>query len=268
MRESIKNILFKLKKRSYAFSPVFIIGCGRSGTTILGNTLSQHPQIKYLNERRDLWHRSYPEFDIWNKNMQESKIYADGKDVVNEKNNILYHLFFREQVLGNATVLLEKLPINSFRLKFIEKTFPNARYIYLTRNGLEVSNSIQNAIKKGGWLRAHDLLKSYNIEDGDNNRGIWEWKLSIDKSHSFFSKMRRNRFIHLSYKDFIDSPSLNIQEIFAFLKLDYTEDLINKISKGIQRRNPEIKAISNKDISRIGGDILYQTIDNSYNPFK
>lgn len=268
MREYIKNILFKLKKRRSVFSPVFIIGCGRSGTTILGNTLSQHPQIKYLNERRDLWHRSYPEFDIWNKNMEESKIYADSKDILNEKNNILHHLFFREQVLGNATVLLEKLPINSFRLKFIEQTFPNARYIYLTRNGLEVSESIEKAIQKGGWLRAHDLLKSYKIGDSDNNRGIWEWKLSIDQSHSFFRKMRRDRFIHLSYKDLIDSPSLKIQEIFDFLKLDYTEDLINAMSKDVKRRNPEIKAVANKDIKRIGGDILYQTIDNSYNPFK
>ena len=62
--EFLKNILFNLKKHQYSFNPVFIIGCGRSGTTILGKTLSSHPEIKYLNERRDLWHKSYPEFNI------------------------------------------------------------------------------------------------------------------------------------------------------------------------------------------------------------
>ena len=31
-------------------NPVFIIGCGRSGTTILGRTLAEHPRVKYLNE--------------------------------------------------------------------------------------------------------------------------------------------------------------------------------------------------------------------------
>ena len=45
--------------------PVFIIGCGRSGTTILGETLSRHSKVTYLNERRDLWFSAYPETDIW-----------------------------------------------------------------------------------------------------------------------------------------------------------------------------------------------------------
>ena len=147
--EFIKNILFKIKRRAYIFSPVFIIGCGRSGTTILGNTLSHHSQIKYLNERRDLWYRSYPEFDIWNKKTQNSKLYVDEKDIIFKKNHLLHHLLFREQVLGNAKILLEKLPINCFRLKFLEKSFPNARYIYLTRNGLEVSDSIERSMQKG-----------------------------------------------------------------------------------------------------------------------
>ena len=54
IRKFIQNILFYLKKNKYTFAPVFIIGCGRSGTTILGETLSKHSKIKYLNERRDL----------------------------------------------------------------------------------------------------------------------------------------------------------------------------------------------------------------------
>ena len=267
LRESIKNIVFNLKKRTYVFSPVFIIGCGRSGTTILGNTLSLHPEIKYLNERRDLWHKSYPEFDIWNKNMQNSKLYVDEKDIVLRKHNLLRYFFFREQVLANAKILVEKLPINNFRLKFLRKSFPNARYIYLTRNGLEVSKSIEKAIQKGGWLRSHDLLKSCNIENSDQNKGIWEWKLSIDQSDRFFRRINRNSFIHLSYNDFIDSPSEMIKGIFDFLKLDYTESWINELSKNIKRKNPEIKTVEDKNVYLIGGDILNQTINNNYSPF-
>ncbi len=264
---SIKNILFSIKKRNYMFAPVFIIGCGRSGTTILGNTISQHPKVKYLNERRDLWHKSYPEFDIWNKDVQDSKLYADEKDIIFKKHTALYFYFFREQVLGNAKILLEKLPINSFRLKFLEKSFPNARYIYLTRNGLEVSSSIEKSIQKGNWFRNHDLLKSYNIKDSDQHKGMWEWKLSIDESDRFFRKIDRNRFIHLSYKDFIDSPSEIIKSIFSFLELDYSADWVNEISKDIKRKNPEIKTMADKSSCLIGGDILEQTISNNYTPY-
>lgn len=265
--EFIKNILFKIKKRTYIFSPVFIIGCGRSGTTILGNTLSHHSQIKYLNERRDLWHRSYPEFDIWNKKTQNSKLYVDEKDINLKKKHILHDLLFREQVLGNAKILLEKLPINSFRLKFLEKSFPNARYIYLTRNGLEVSDSIEKSIQKGNWVRNHDLLKSYSKEGSDQNKGILEWKLSIDESDHFFRGIDRNRFKHLSYKDFVDSPVKIAKDIFDFLELDYTEQWLGEISKNIKRKHPEIKTTMDKNLYLIGGDILNQTINNTYSPF-
>src|SRR5205807_1050578 len=48
-------------------SPVFILGCGRSGTTILGNLLAQHPSVTYLHEHRPLWTSAYPETDIWSE---------------------------------------------------------------------------------------------------------------------------------------------------------------------------------------------------------
>ena len=62
-----KKYLFHLKNK-YTFS-VFIIGCGRSNTTVLGKTLSNHPKIKYLNERRDLWHKKFIQNLIFGKKM-------------------------------------------------------------------------------------------------------------------------------------------------------------------------------------------------------
>ena len=262
----IKKIIFLIKKRHYTFSPVFIIGCGRSGTTILGNILSCHPKIKYLNERRDIWHKSYPEFNIWSQGVQNSKLYVDENDIVVKNHNLLQYLFFREQVLANAQILLEKLPINSFRLRFLQKSFPNAKYIYLTRNGLEVSNSIEKEIQKGSWLRAHDLLKNFDIKNNDQNKGILEWKLSISHSHHFFSRLSNNYFFHLSYHDFVNSPEKMIRAMFDFLNLDYTENWINRVSKNIKRKNPEIKKVLDKDTYVIGGEILNQTINNTYNP--
>jgi hypothetical protein len=274
-KECVKNILFNLKKKNNLLSPVFIIGCGRSGTTILGKTLSKHPKIKYLNERRDLWNKAYPEFNIWNKKTCNPKLYADGKDVISKQNNLLHHLFFREQILGNSEILLEKLPINSFRLNFLKKSFPNAKYIYLTRNGLEVSKSIEKRIQNKSWFigEKHVLLKKYasdkniifNTEINSNQeKGMWEWKLSIDESDNFFKKENKDNFTHLSYRDFINYPSESIKNIFDFLKLDYTENWIKEISKNVERKSQEIKTTEKKSLSLIGGDILNKTIDNSY----
>ena len=277
-KEVLKNIFFWFKKNRTEFSPVFIIGCGRSGTTILGDTLSKHPKIEYLNERRDLWHKSYPEFDVWDKATKNSKLYVDEKDVILKKHNLLNRLLFREQVLANAKILLEKTPINSFRLRFLKESFPNAKYIYLTRNGLEVSKSIEKSIQRKSWFKGkkYELLDKYISENkivfntrinSSRKKGMWEWRMSIDQSNCFFNKINRDSFIHLSYQDLIDSPSARIKNILDFLRLNYTEDWISEISKNIKRKNPEIKATKDKDLYLIGGDILNQTINNNYSPF-
>lgn len=37
-------------------SPVFILGAGRSGTTILGILMSMHRKVGFLNEPKAMWH--------------------------------------------------------------------------------------------------------------------------------------------------------------------------------------------------------------------
>ena len=44
--------------------PIFILGTGRSGTTILGIVLSMHREVGYLNEPKAIWHVIYPHEDI------------------------------------------------------------------------------------------------------------------------------------------------------------------------------------------------------------
>ena len=276
IKDFFKNLIFFLKKNKYDFCPIFIIGCGRSGTTILGDTLSQHPNIKYLNERRDIWHKSYPEFNVWSENVKHAKLHVSEDDVDKNKTDILYHLFFREQVIGKASVLLEKIPVNNFRLDFLNTSFPNAKYIYLTRNGIDVSNSIERKISKNNWFKGHkyDLLVKYAKKRGtyfeaENNleKGFLEWKLSITSSDKFFRKIDNNKFIHLSYEGLVENTQESLKEIFSFLKLDINENLIQNLSLNIERKNTNKDTISNKKIMKIGGEILKQTIDNSYSPF-
>ena len=276
IKDFLKNTIFHFQKKKYIFTPIFIIGCGRSGTTILGETLSKHSEIKYLNERRDLWHKSYPQFNIWNQDTKNPLLFASNKDINNTKSSLLKKLFFREQVIGKSSVLLEKLPINNFRLDFLNSTFPNAKYIYLRRNGLEVSSSIEKQINKRNWFSGEkeSLLKKYSEKmnfktevETNFEKGMWEWKLSIDESNAFFNKLDNNKFIHLSYQDFIDNTYKELKSIFDFMNLQYSEEFLISISKDINRKNPSLTRIPNDNSEQIGGDILKQSINNTYIPF-
>lgn len=274
----LNHIIFLFKRKHVTFNPVFIIGCGRSGTTILGETLSKHPEIKYLNERRDLWHKAYPEFDIWSGKQEMPKLFADKANVDFEKISLLKKLFFREQVLGNSKILLEKLPINNFRLEFLNHAFPNAKYIYLTRNGLEVSKSIERKIKKNNWFTGKklELLKEFSTQKNINfnceiktdlEKGMWEWRLSIQESDKFFSDMNSSKFTHLSYQDFIQNTGLALKQIFDFLNLASSEKLILNLSEKINLKNKSITQSAEENLMKIGGEILKSTINNSYSPF-
>ena len=44
--------------------PIFIVGTGRSGTTILGKILSVHKQVAFLNEPKALWFFANKEDDL------------------------------------------------------------------------------------------------------------------------------------------------------------------------------------------------------------
>ena len=45
-------------------APIFIIGCGRSGTTLLGKMFDAHPAVRYLYEPYHLWAAIEPATDF------------------------------------------------------------------------------------------------------------------------------------------------------------------------------------------------------------
>ena len=162
----LTSILF----RKEISRPVFILGCGRSGTTILGKTLAEHRDITYLNERRDLWSEAYPQTNIWTGDVStRGRMCLAGEDAERSRSKKLRRLFHRESLKTSRPVLVEKLPINNFRLEFINEIFPDARFVHIYRNGLEVARSIQTLSDQGHWYKFNhykwDQLKQLAQKD-------------------------------------------------------------------------------------------------------
>ena len=269
-----KKTLYLFFRKKHPFRPVFIIGCGRSGTTILGKTLSKHTDIAYLNERRDLWHHAYPELDIWSGENSDPKLFLNENYEKSENTKKLAKLFHEEQIYRKGSMLLEKLPINNFRLKFIRKCFPKARYIYLHRNGLEVANSIAKATPNG-WFGKNNLKlklllnhsRKSDLELTKNiHKGLFEWSSSMSESHQFFSKLNSNLFIDLSYQSFLENPEHCLSKIFDFLEITYDKKSLKKLSDGISRRTKAVPGTDDEILKSIGGDFLQRSIDNTYSP--
>jgi hypothetical protein len=238
--------------------PVFILGCGRSGTTILGNTLSAHPKITFLNEPRDLWFSAYPRTDIWtNRAVERRGKLVFGQDDVSEIGTAtLTESFSRALAHSGRSVLIEKLPINNFRANFIRGMFPSARFIYIWRNGCEVAESIETICLNGGWFAGSDykwkLLSDYAKQSTETEalpdlcntyyqKGLLEWRLSVSAAVGFLSILPKAQFVTLSYADFTVAPLGSIKRILDYLRLDLDANIKKFANENVSRRRGEFR---------------------------
>lgn len=274
----LRNIVSKLPFPEIE-KPTFIIGTGRSGTTILGTALSHHSKITYLNEPRHIWIQFYPITDIWSKKAMErgGKMALSANEIDPIKSKKLRKAFYLKTLKNFSPYLVEKLPINCFRLHFIKSIFPDAQFIYLKRNGLEVAKSIQKKSENGAWFGKNDYKwqqlvdfaqsqeSTKNIPDycsSYHEKGLLEWRLGNEAVVSFLKTSSKDNYIEISYDQLVDNPKETIEEIFTFMGLDFEKKIEEFSSNNIQRRSGKLgdEKLTEKE-EFIGGPLLKKSLD-------
>lgn len=142
--------LFALEKRVPALRrverPIFILGTGRSGTTVLGMILSLHRDVGFLNEPKALWHAIHPGEDLIGSYARGSARYRLGKaDAQPEVVRSAQRLFGAYLAVVCSRRVVDKYPELIFRVPFVKAVFPDAKFLFLVRNGWDTCHSIE------GW---------------------------------------------------------------------------------------------------------------------
>jgi hypothetical protein len=259
-------------------APVFILGCGRSGTTILGNLLAQHPSVTYLHEARDLWTSAYPETDVWTEHAvaRHGKLVFTESDENPRKTRALKKLFALELRKSRRPILVEKLPINNFRLPFIRKMFPDCRFIHIWRNGLEVARSIEAMSIQGRWFRPDqyrwNMLAEYAqsmpetaplpaLCQSDYEKGLLEWRVSTEAATSFLGRLPQDNWLEVSYSIFVADPFGTNERIADFLHLTPEQTVHDFIQHNIRRCSESRDGTEVTELERlIGGPLLEQSL--------
>jgi hypothetical protein len=123
--------------------PIFIIGTGRSGSTILGKVFSMHRLIGFLNEPKALWYAVDARDDVNGHFNCGPALYRFGDSEVNPLTKQSAHrLFGFYLALTGAGRVLDKNPEIVFRIPFVRAIFPDAKFIFLVRNGWDTIHSI------------------------------------------------------------------------------------------------------------------------------
>jgi hypothetical protein len=263
--------------------PVFIVGCGRSGTTILGRLLSQPPSIAYLNEPRDIWALD-PRTDIWSEHAQTrtGQLKLTAADARPETAAALDKAFASELHRQGGGVLIEKLPINSFRIGYIAALFPDARFIHMIRSGLEVARSIARETENPHyqwyghndykWQLLVDLARdrglSLQVETAQPDmflRGLLEWRLSVETALEALADIAQDRQLTLRYQQLIEDPVNACEALESFLDLpadpamrQFARDHIVRQSTPMDIEKPTERQVF------IGGDLLHTSIEEAW----
>jgi len=119
----------------------FVVGCARSGTSILGELIAAHPRVTYIFEAHHVW-----ETAGLGMNDSHRLVAADATPPVRAR--------LREWVHGQGlpdTLVVEKTPRNVLRIPFLKAIFPDARIIHIVRDGRDVACSLMPGVGGTEW---------------------------------------------------------------------------------------------------------------------
>lgn len=169
---SLEMRLPQLKK---VRKPIFIVGTGRSGSTILGVLMSMHREVGFLNEPKALWQAVYPRGDVFGQYSKGPVRYSLGEDeATDEVRRRARRLFGAYLWVTRSGRVVDKYPELMFRIPFVQAIFPDARFVFLVRNGWDTCRSID------AWSERKGIEGDGEVHDwwGADNR---KWRLMLEQ---------------------------------------------------------------------------------------
>ncbi|GAB4302910.1 MAG: hypothetical protein Fur0025_43920 [Oscillatoriaceae cyanobacterium] len=212
---------------------IFIVGCPRSGTTLLQSILAAHSDIISFPETKFFQHL-VPAKQPWKTLGMVSRRFKP----------YLYNFLVKEighpELLANwpplpfislysrrfaeilsilatekgKTIWLEKTPEHRYYINEIEKHFGHVKIIHLLRSGADVVASLYEVTHKyphlwhGKW-------------DVDLCVDIWLEAVEISRNH-----LGKNNHIFVQYEQLVEQPQAVAEKLCQFLGIDFQEQML------------------------------------------
>lgn len=153
--------------------------------------------------------------------IERSMAVADPEDLVEPQLQAWIRVFsrFLGQVIARkpgATVVL-KSPTHSYRVKLLSRLFPNARFIHIVRNPLEVYSSTLNM-----WKKLYSLYALTDLPNNDDlsSQVITNWIRMEEKLVAAMPSLGREKYVRVHYESLTAHPLNEMKRIYANLGLE------------------------------------------------
>jgi hypothetical protein len=187
--------------------PIFIIGCPRSGTTLLRLLLDSHrhiscgPETSFLTDLKP----------ILGHHWAHLKLYGFPKAYWRQKIARFFETFQTEyaQKRGKRR-WAEKTPQYTPHLDFIMSLFPNCQLVHIIRDGRDVVVSYKD---RWGYRAAL--------------RSILEWRSYIIAAQSFGKQVGPDQYHELRYEDLVTNPESTLRQLLDYLDEPWDEQMLS-----------------------------------------
>lgn len=251
------KLLSVIPGRPSVKSPIFVLGLGRSGTTILGMLLSAHRDVGFLNEPKAVWHCVDPRHDLndnYSKGIGQYRLSQPSVRGV----GYAHRIFGRYLSLVGASRLVDKYPEMIFRVDFLLSIFPDAKLVFISRDGRSATQSIVKwsqrlGVKIGGrvddWWGRNDAkwhclrdqvlkvdpyfstVRELLDEDLDHcNRAALEWVATMREGLKESLRLP-DKVYRIEYEKLIKCPVEELDRLLGFCGLERDSAVIDYASK-------------------------------------
>jgi hypothetical protein len=236
---------------------VFIVGCPRSGTTLLQRILDAHPDIAITPETH--WVPSYfnkllrkePEGWVTPKFLTKLLRYhrfaqlgisrEELEGLLNSDGPIAYHQFvsaiydFYGRARGKSLVG-DKTPGYARSIPLLHDLWPAAKFVHLIRDGRDVCLSAVN------WQKPGKLLvrcATWGAEPVITAALWWEWHVRLAREAA--RALGPGRYYEIRYESLVANPRTEMAKLCAFLNVPFAEAML-RFHEGRTRTGPGLDA--------------------------
>jgi hypothetical protein len=283
------------------YTPVIIIGAGRSGTNMLRDIITSIPKFETwdCDEINPIWR--YGNRDFKSDELTPENVTSKNKKYIRKKFQQLHNS-------TKADFIVEKTCANSLRLAFIYEIFPEAKYIIINRDGRDVVPSamkrwvskfeLKYTLKKLRYVPLVDLFyyigkfggnrvkkvfsKSENLSFwGPIYKGIDEdvknltsldvcakqWKNCAENTNLDRALIPSQNIIDIKYEEFVENPIEQMKALTDFFGVKLHQDTIKKLTQKVSNKSVGSykKAFSSEDQKKLNTLLKDTLIKLNYN---
>ena len=211
IKENFTNDLFE-KFKNYGNQDktlIFIVGMPRSGTTLVQQILSSHPEVFGVGESNQFSNKINHFFFKENGSLKENLYDCDATNFYKIGQDYIKSM---RQLSPNSRYILVKDLLNFTWLGFIKLIFPNAKIVHCVRNSLDNCVSLFKNYFVGG------VDFSYNLVE------LGEYYNLYKDVMMFWGNILPNYYVNIFYEELINNQKQQIKKLLNACNLEWDEN--------------------------------------------